>query len=169
MNAPDALPKLDELPIPDDAKPDRTWPPQMIEMADHIGAANTLRIVAAKAGHEVYISGDASRSPFIGLVDDQALETLARIYGCPGTRFRVPTAKAAVARARRAPIIAAVRARGLTTSAGAKILGTTISYMSYLANHGDEGAGATPPEWAKRRRVVDPRQIDMFPDRSDDE
>ena len=152
------LPSLDDIDIPADIQPDSSWTRQMLELADHIGGHAVLKIVAAFGGDYVYISGDPSRSPFTDILDTETTAIIARAYG--GNRLAVPTGKAALARAKRAGLIAAVRAGMMSAGDAARILRTSRSYMSHLVNATDEAAGATPVRIGCR--AADPRQIDMF-------
>jgi len=151
------LPKLYELPIPADIRPGPGWTEQMREMADHIGAHATLSIVAQFGGQEVYVPRDAAASPFGDIVDQDAAATLARIY-C-GNKITVPVGRAAVDRARRAVVIAAVRAHRMSVAEGAKVVGTSRTYMSHLVNQTDEGQGG---DVATRIDQLEPTQRDLF-------
>lgn len=133
----------------------------MLEMASHIGAYDTLRIVAVYGGQYIYITVDPNRNPFRDLVGREQAEILSRVYGAE--RIRVPTAKSAIARAQRAPIIAAVRAGRLTGDAAARMLGTSRTYLAHLVNGTDEGDGTAPMVVARDRgRHYLPGQLDMF-------
>lgn len=158
MNAPARLPKLHELPIPRDAQPGPGWTGQMHEMADHIGAHATLSIVDAFGGQQIYVSSKPEQCPFATVVDEATARTIARIYG--GNRILIPVGRAAVDRARRAGVIAAVRAGELSGADAQRIIGTSRTYVSHLVNHTDEGQNAAPTRGLKR----DPRQPDLFAD-----
>ncbi|HEU4958990.1 MAG TPA: hypothetical protein VFT56_01165 [Sphingomonas sp.] len=151
------LPRLDQLPIPEDVQPGRGWTEQMLEMAAHIGPYATLCIVAAHGGAQVYISRKPESCPFADVIDEEAARILASVYG--GNRFQVPVGRAAVDRARRASIIAAVRAGQMTGADAQRILGTSRTYVAYLVNQTAEGQNAEP---ARARRRHDPRQTDLF-------
>ena len=157
MTARADLPRLDELPIPADVQPGRGWTEQMLEMADHVGAYATLRIVAAHGGSQVYISRKADACPFADVVDEDTAEILASIYG--GNRIQIPVGRAAVDRARRAGIIAAVRAGEMTGADAQRILGTSRTYVSHLVNQTQEGQNAQPARLSARH---DPRQHKLF-------
>lgn len=131
------LPRLDELPIPADVRPGPGWTQQMVEMADHIGAYPTLCVVARFGGAQVYIGRDPARSPFAEVVDAATAATIAEVYG--GNRLLVPVGRVAVARARRAVVLAAVRARRISGADAAKVLGTSRTYLSHLVNETLEG------------------------------
>lgn len=158
MNAHAALPRLDELPIPKDVQPGKGWTEQMLEMADHIGAYRTLLIISALGGREIYVPRSIESSPFADIVDGEAIVRLARIYG--GGRVQLPVGRTALSVARRAGIIAAVRAGEMTGSQAQKILRTSRTYVSHLVNHADEAQNATPTRNLFPR---DTRQLDMFP------
>lgn len=106
------LPRAEELPIPADVQPGPGWTEQMLEMAAHVGAFDTLAIVAALGGQSIYIPRDKAKSPFAEIVGEAAVATLAWVYG--GHHYAVPVGRAALARARRAPVLAAVRAKRMT-------------------------------------------------------
>lgn len=157
MSRRDDLPRLDELPIPRDVRPGPGWTEQMLEMADHIGPYATLVIVDRFGGTPVYISQDASRCPFGGVIDADTANTIARIYG--RNRLDLPVGREALSRARRASLIAAVRVQKFTVIEAALIAGTSRTYMSHLVNLTDEGQNAAPLRISKRH---DPRQLGLF-------
>lgn len=159
MTARADLPRLDELPIPADVAVDAGWPESMREMADYIGAYDTLRVSEALGGEEIYIAHDPARSPLRDVLDAEKVEVIARVYG--GSRYAVPTASRLLRSVRRAGIIAAVRAGTLTGADAARICRTSRTHMAYLVNQTAEGRGAAPAGLARRPRH-DPRQIDMF-------
>ena len=150
------LPRLDELPIPADVRPGPGWTQQMTEMADHIGAYTTLCIVARYGGTQVYIGRDPARSPFAEVVDAATAAAIADIYG--GNRLLVPVGRVAIARARRAVVLAAVRAKRISGADAAKVLGTSRTYLSPLLNETDEGCAMEPAAAVSRF----PRQGDLF-------
>ncbi|WJY18705.1 hypothetical protein QQS45_00170 [Alteriqipengyuania flavescens] len=151
---------LADLPIPRTAKVTRKWPAQMVEMADHIGAFHTLHLIAAFGGQQMRIPLDPDRSPFRDVLDPQRVDLMARIYG--GNELELPVGRAALDEARRAPVLASVRAGDMTVREAARILGTARTYVSQLVNRTAEAEGAAPLP----SRRVDKRQLDMFPDRA---
>ncbi|MDQ1229301.1 hypothetical protein [Sphingomonas sp. SORGH_AS_0879] len=155
----DDLPRLDDLPIPDDAKPGRGWTPFMLEMAAHIGATNTLRLVDHFGGQKIYVPIAVEKSPFADVLPTETVETLARVYGREKVEF--PTAREALFRARGAPVIAAVREKRLARNDAARILRTSARYISQLANDTDDEPDGRV---FVLRRPVDTRQLEMFPD-----
>lgn len=148
---------LADLPLPDDARPTRKWPQLMLEISDHIGPAQTLRLIDAHGGTRIYVPIDPEHSPFQETVSVQAVKTMAQIYG--GSMVELPLAAAALKEARRAAVLASVRNRDMKPREAAKILGATQRYVAKLANTTDEGSLAEP---LHRPRLVDSRQIDMF-------
>lgn len=160
MTARADLPRLNDLPIPDDVRAAPHWPEQMREMADWIGPLDTLRVSEAFGGEVVYISHNPQRSPFRDLLSPAQVETMARVYG--GSRLTVSNALPLLRRVRRAGVIAATRAGRLTIMDAARICGTSRTYMSHLVNQTSEGAGAPALAVVPRRVAHDPRQIDMF-------
>lgn len=150
------LPRLDDLPIPPNVKIGPGWTGQMREMADHIGAFATLRICAAFGGQQLYIARDPAASPFKDVVSADAVHTVASVYN--GNRLLIPVARTAITRARRAAVIAMVRAGDLSGADAARIIGTSRSYLAHLVNATDEGLdiGGEP------RADVPSPQLDLF-------
>lgn len=150
----------EDLPIPEDARPHRTWPPIMLEMAAHIGPYDTLRIVDAFAGQDVYVPKDERRSPFRDIVGPAKVAVLASIYA--RQRIPIPVARGPLLRARRQGIIAAIRVGQMTVAEGAAILRMNRRHVSRLINQTDEGLDTEPA--LVLPSVTDPRQLDMFAD-----
>lgn len=148
----------DDIPIPLDAKPHASWPPMMLEMAAHIGPYDTLRIVDAFAGQDVYVPLDPSRSPFTDIVGSAKAAVLAHVYG--RERLPVATGRNALLRARRQGIIAAIRSGRLTVVEGAAILRMARRSVCRLLNQSDEGTDAEPVPLLERPK--DHRQLEMF-------
>lgn len=148
---------LADLPIPIDAPVTRKWPGQMIEMADHIGAYHTLRVIERFGGQQIRVPIDPERSPFREILDARLVKLMARIYG--GNELELPVGRNVLAEARRAPVLASVRNGDMTVREAARILGTARTYVSELVNRTNEANGAVP---MRRPSRVDSRQIDMF-------
>ena len=148
----------EELPIPEDAKPHKSWPPLMLDMAAHIGAYATLKIVDAFAGQFIYVPLDSSRSPFTDVIGADKAAVLAHVYG--RERIPIPSGRNALMRARRGGILALVRAKKMTISEGAARLRMPVRHLSTLINKTDEGTDAEPALILERPR--DARQLDMF-------
>lgn len=148
----------EQLPIPEDARPHKSWPPLMLDMAAHIGAYATLRIVDAFAGQYIYVPIDPSRSPFADVVGSERAATLAQVYG--RERLPIPSGRNALMRARRAGVIALVRSGRMTVSEAAARLRMPVRHLSTLINKTDEGTDAEPALLLERPR--DARQLDMF-------
>ena len=152
-----------ELPIPEDASPGPGWTEQMLEMAAHIGPYRTLQLVECFGGSRIYVPQDPTRAKSYASVVDcigaAAADKLSKIYG--REYLEVPTARYAVARAKRAPLLAEVRAGRVTVSDAARRLKSSRPYVSYLINDTDEGkrrAGSIPLPPPER----DPAQIELF-------
>jgi hypothetical protein len=161
MTSPQKLPTIDELPIPENVTPGPGWTSQMVEMADHIGPYATLLFVERYGGQQLFFTQSFVDGDLARLIGQEAAQTLREVYR--GERVLMPTAKQAVAYAKRQPILAAVRAGDLTGQEATRILKTSRTYVSHLLNNTSEGTGVTPPpEFRSRRRRIDPRQIDMF-------
>jgi hypothetical protein len=145
------FPPPDELPIPEDVQPGDGWTERMLEMADHIGPYRTLLLVDRFGGMRIYIPADwtkgkvyEGRGSIRQVAGDEAARILSDIYR--REYIVVPTAKAAVARARRGAVIASVRQGDMSGAGAAKLLGTSRTYLSHLVNQTDEGLapGETP-------------------------
>ncbi|HEX4738739.1 MAG TPA: hypothetical protein VH331_14370 [Allosphingosinicella sp.] len=137
------------LPIPRNVQTGAGWTQQMLEMADHIGAYATLLLCDRFGGMRIYITADwlkAKAYPSSGtvrdLIGDEAAQKLSFVYR--REYLAIPTARAAVNRARRAPIIAAARSGSLTASEAARLLRTTRPYISHLVHNTDEGMDFEP-------------------------
>lgn len=149
---------IDELPIPQDSPVTTKWTGQMQEMAAHIGAYRTLLVVDKLGGQEVQVPSDPSRNRLADVIGVEGAAIISQIYG--GNVLRVPVAKAALNEARRAGVIAAIRAKRMTVAEAAPILRTSRSYLSHLVNSTTEGEEAAPIVPSRSRH--DPRQIEMF-------
>lgn len=152
---------MDKQPIPADVKPGRGWCRFMVDLARLIGAHDVLRVCEALGGQDIYIPADHQRSPLLLIVGAAKSAAVSRQYS--GDTVSIPVARFAIARARRAGVIASVRAGGLTVADAARKMGMRREYVSKLVNQTDEGDDAVPT--FEKVRKVDPRQIDMFPDR----
>lgn len=130
----------------------------MLELADHIGAYETLLICAVFGGQELYIPADPAKCPFASLIGAEKATIIADVYH--RNVIAVPTAKYALAEARRAPVIAAARARRITVAEAARRLGMRRDYVSRLVNRPD-ASGDCP---SSRSPATDRRQLDMFGD-----
>lgn len=149
---------IDDLPIPTDARVTRKWTEQMCEMAAHIGPYRTLQIVAALGGQEIEVPVNPERNRLAQVIGDEGARIMSRIYG--RNRLRVPVGRAALDEARRAGVIAAIRAKKMTIGEAVPILKTSRNYLSYLVNATTEGKEAAP--YSPRRSRHDPRQLEMF-------
>jgi hypothetical protein len=148
----------DDIPIPEDSRAHASWPPTMLEMAAHIGAYDTLRIVDAFAGQDVYIPVDPRRSPFTDIVGADKAAVLSHVYG--RERLPIPSGRQPLLRARRQGIIAAIRANRMSVVEGAAILRMARRHLSRLVNQTEEGLDSEPVFVLPS--VKDPRQLDMF-------
>lgn len=151
---------LNDLPIPEDVVPGPGWTGQMLEMADHIGPYATLLLVERFAGQNIYIPKDPARGRLAEVIGQEKAAIMSRVYAC--NRLEIPRARAALDRARRAPIVALARKGDMTVAEAAVRARTTRTFMSYLVNRTTEGCDGA--EWTPPRRAVDPRQIEMFTD-----
>lgn len=146
------LPRLSDFPIPQEARSGGPgWGAQMIEMADHIGARATLLICENFGGRNVYIPLDPALNPFIEIIGEKKAAIISQVY--PRERLAIAAAKIALNMARRAGVIAAVRAGQLSLADAAIIMGTDHTYASHLLNHTDEGVGVAPAELPIPRNI----------------
>lgn len=142
--------RAEDLPIPRDVRPGPGWTGQMLEMADHIGAYATMQIVERYGGQVLYISLDPERNVVRDLIGSAATEVLSRVYG--RERISIPSARAAVRRAKWQPILAAVRAKELSLNEATKRLGAHRTYLCHLINKMD--AFDLPKDADQRRRAL---------------
>lgn len=157
----------EDLPIPEDVQPNDSWTESMWEMSAHIGPYRTILLVDRFAGRKIYIPADWTRGKTyegVGsirdVVGDDGARILSDVYR---TEYLIiPTAKAALASARRAAVIARIRSNELSVTAGASLLGTSRTYLSELVNHSDEGLIEGQPRHARLGRA--PGQMDLFGD-----
>lgn len=114
----------------------------MRDMADCIGAYETLLISDRYGGQEIYIPADATKNPFLPLIGAAKARALSWTYR--RITLPVPTAGYALRRARRAGIVAAVRSGDCTVADMARMLGIRRDYASKLVNQTDEGRETLP-------------------------
>lgn len=133
---------LDDFPIPKDVQAADDWPETLKELALWIGAYDTLRLCEALNGREIYISRKLDQQSLSAVLSADKVAILARVYG--GSRFAVPTAHRQIRKARRAAILASVRAGMMTGAVGAQLLGTSRTHMAHIVNQTDEGIAAAP-------------------------
>lgn len=150
---------IHELPIPEDVQPTRLWTGQMLEMAVHIGPYATLLLVDRLGGQFILIPKDPARNRMVGVIGPEKNEIVSRIYG--GEYLSIPMGTAALNEARRAPVIAAIRAGKLTIQAAVPILRLKRATISHLVNHSDEGTGTVQDIVLPSPRR-DARQLDLF-------
>jgi hypothetical protein len=116
----------------------------MLEMADHIGAYMTLLLVDRFGGMRIYVPKDFTRGKVYRdrgsireVIGDEAARKLSEIYTTE--YLHIPTGRLALAQARRAPILAAVRAGRMSGNDAAKLLRTSRNYLARLVNQTREG------------------------------
>ncbi len=148
----------EDLPIPIDAKAHRSWPPIMLEIAAHIGAYDTLRLVDAYAGQRLYVPIDASRSRLGELIGSEKAAIMSQVFGVE--TLLIPSGRRPLERARRAGVIALVRTKKMTVSEAAALLRMAPRHLTTLINKTDEGTDAEPLLTLERPR--DARQLEMF-------
>lgn len=154
---------LHDLPIPVDVQPDSSWTDVMIELADHIGAYEALLLVDAKGGTDPYIPVNPAGSRFAAIIGEEKAAILHRVYGLE--RLQLPVGDIALKHARRAGVIAAIRAKTMSLTEAALIRGMgSRSYISHLVNHSDEGKSARPLAISSGRPGT--RQLALFDDQA---
>lgn len=152
---PPGRPQPEDLPIPEDIAPGPGWAPIMHEMAAHIGAPAVLRLVAQFGGLRLYVPMQPEGWHIAGLIGAEKAAILSRVFG--REMLVLPTARYALDHARRAGVIAAVRAGQLSLSRAAWILRINRAYVSRLAARTSEGR-STPPLANTARN----RQLGLF-------
>lgn len=148
------------LPIPDDVQPGEGWSKVMVEMAAHIGPRDVLRLCESYGGQQVYFPSDPAKAPFADVIGPDKASTLGQVFRME--RLTIPTGRYAINRAKRAAIIAAVRARRVTVAEAAAMLHLRRDTVSQLLKRPSEGVAASP--FVPQPRPKDPRQIELFPD-----
>ena len=149
--------RLRDLPLPAKPTVDGSWTRQMREWVPAIGELAVLRLVDALGGQMVYVPKDGEQSRLAQVLGDEAAAAFSVAHG--GEHLQIPLGETALARARRAPVIAAIRAKELTINEAVPILRMTRTTLSHLVNHSDEGADTQP---LRTNRRLDPRQDDLF-------
>lgn len=147
-----------ELPIPEDVQPGQGWSPVMIAMADHIGAFDVLRLCDTYGGQAVYFPQDPAKAPFVDVLGREKAERLSAAFRLE--KITLPTGRYALSVARRAGVLASVRAGGITIAEAAALLRMRRNSVSTLLKSG-EAQGYSPSQPAIRK--VDSRQLEMFP------
>lgn len=130
----------------------------MLDIASHIGAYDTLILCEQFGGRDIYVPVDASKNPLREAVGPAKARKLSWVYR--RETLAIPTARHALAVARRAPVLASVRAGDLSVAQAARLLHLRRDYVSKLVARTDEGREAPPLPALSRKR--DPRQLDMF-------
>ena len=157
-----------DLPIPDDARRDAGWGGQMLELADHLNEAGlpgdrlALLVVERFGGQQIYIPLDPDKNPLRDVLGNEGAQLVTSVYA--PARIDLPTGAAELRRARRAGVIACVRAGTMTINEAVRLTGTSRTYMSNLVNHSNEGKDIDCPPRLARAKPSDPRQIPMFPE-----
>lgn len=159
----DDLPRLADLPIPDDVRPDRSWSELMLHMAAHIGPRATLALCDRHGGRVLAVSPNTVERLADVLTP---VERTNFAHAFAGERLSIPVASRPILHAKRAGIVAAVRAGRLTGADAAVICRTPRRHISKLVNQTQEGSDAAPIV-PLPQRAHDPRQLDMFADHDD--
>ena len=117
--------------IPDDVEPCSAWTESMLEMAEWIGPAATLRLIAAFGGIELYVPLEMTEDhPIAEAIGIDAARRLVAIYG--RERLDLPAGNPAIAAARRQKVLAQVKAGTLSKQKAARQLGTSARYVRQL-------------------------------------
>lgn len=150
------LPRLSDIPIPPNIRPDESWPPSLVEVADHVGAYNALLLVERFGGDRFRVASDYKLSPLFAIWPPSVVEHFH--FNFAHELFWVPTAKTALNRARRGAVLAAVRAGTLTGNDAAVILETSRRQVGTMLHYYGEGLDSAPialPEPALRALARD--------------
>jgi len=127
----------------------RGWPQRLIEIADAIGDAAALRLVASFGGQRVYIAKHAAAGQLVAdAIGVAEADALARRFG--GEELEVP--RAAALRSRKAAILDTAGSSNVV----ARQLGVTERYVRMTRNAGGAGPDASRP--------ADDRQGSLFGD-----
>ena len=163
MTSLSALPdiRIEDLPIPDDAKAHSAWPASMLEMAAHIGAYATLQLVDRFGGKELYVPMQAADWHVSKLIGGEKASKLCAIYG--RERLPIPVARSTIFCAKSAPVFAAVLSGQMSLTEGAHILRTSRSYLSHRVNAERKGLGHTEVLKLVAQRGTQSGQFEMFP------
>lgn len=148
----------DPLPLPNDIEPGKGWSAVMIDMAAHIGTRSVLELCDRYGGQQVYFPIDPKNAPLVDVLGGRKARALCKAY--QKERITIPTARHALARARRGGIIAAVRAGTLSVGMAAAKLGIRRDTLSALVRRTDEGRDWSPSDSSGKR--CDPSQLDLF-------
>lgn len=144
--------RLSDFPIPENVVAGgKGWSLLMNEMAEYIGARDVLRLCDAMGGVQVYFPIKNANGVLFPVLDEEKNRALSEIFG--GTRLTLPTAKYAIAIARRAAVAALVRDGKLSVADGAVIAGIRRDAMSSLINHSEEGLGVEAGDIPVSRRL----------------
>lgn len=123
--------RIEAADIPDDVQPCSAWTESMLEMAEWIGAAATLRLIAAFGGIDIYVPIDMQPDhPFAQAIGIDAARRLVAVYG--GERLELSAGNPALAAARRDGVLAQVKAGRLSKRQAARQLGTSTRYVRQL-------------------------------------
>jgi hypothetical protein len=150
---------LHDLPIPLDVQPSKYWTDVMIELSDHIGPYATMLLVDALGGTDPCIPRSPENSRYAPIIGEEKAAILHQVYG--RERLQLPVASDALRHARRAGVIAAIRAKTMSLTEAAKIrdMGSR-TYISHLVNNTDEGREARPLAVSQGRPGS--RQLTLF-------
>lgn len=149
-------PDLRDIPIPKAVRPGKGWTQLMLELAEHISHYAVMQLVDRWGGLDLYVPVKAEGwfvSEAIGLGEARKL-----VAGFPSESLRLPTAKYALERCRRAAVIADVRDGKTSLTQAAWVLGLTRSSVCHLANKTDEADDAPPERGVPRAN----RQLGLF-------
>ncbi|MEI6417480.1 MAG: hypothetical protein WCO82_00285 [Sphingomonadales bacterium] len=146
--------KIEARDIPDSVQPCSAWTESMLEMAEWIGAAATLRLVAAFGGIELYVPIELPDDhPIVHAIGMDAARRLVAVYG--RERLELPAGNPALAAARRESVLAQVKAGALSKQRAARMLGTSTRYVRQLL---------AAPRIVRQLNAPRPRvaQLDLF-------
>ena len=148
------------LPIPPDVTETAYFSPLMLDLAGHIGVYDTLRLCDAFGGRYLYLALRGPKDELVDLLGRDKAELMCRIYGLE--TLLVPTARAALAHARRAPILRQVMSGERSAHDAAAMIDTSVEYIYKLVKQLRDGCAARGEPLLRRVRQVDPRQTDLI-------
>lgn len=133
--------RIDDLPIPEDATIGVGWSPFMVELADHIGAYATLKLLDALGGESIRVSGtEAQRELFAAAIGaEKAAAFQSAFKGC---KLDLPVARDAIVRAKSKPVLQAVAQEKLNTVDAARILRVARTRIWTLLNEPSRATAA---------------------------
>lgn len=139
---PDERPDPRALPIPEDSPVTDAWPPLMRELAAHIGPHAVLQLVDRFGGLDLYVPVEPYGWHVAKVIGADKAAILSRV--CGRESLPLPVGDYPLDQARRAPVLARVRAGTLTLTEAAWILRLKRRTVWHFVHKTDEGSGIDP-------------------------